>query len=270
MAERFKYPPLVELAAELRWASLGLLVSKTPTPTAMTFAASGQYEDFFMRFGSRVGALGYERVERIVPPGFPALPFQAIYRFRKKEPEEGTTIYQVGGGVFTANITPPYHSWEQFRPVVERGVECLLSTRNPAEEHMPFGAVILRYINAFGAKFTQERSAESFVQEVLGFAVDLPRSIRAEMVDGGAPKMNLQLDIPLPGRRMSITLGQGVVGGEESLIMDLTVITEDPVAANVHDIMAAFDTSRGAIHRVFLGVTQKLLQIMQPIEEGSN
>src|SRR5271166_1956846 len=150
MPKRFKTPPLVELAAEIRWGAAAM--PQAQGQGQVIVLAPGQLEEFFMRFSSSVGALGYDRVERIIPPGFPTPPFQATYRFRKKEQEQelGTTLYQVGGGVFTANITPPYHSWQHFRPVVERGAECLLDTRNPSEKEMPFAPAILRYIDAFG------------------------------------------------------------------------------------------------------------------------
>src|SRR5215471_16972408 len=162
MPERYRNPPLVELIGELRWGSSG---SSFPLPP-------GSHEEFFMRFGSRAGAVGYERVERLVPPGFPAPPFQAVYRFRKKAPETGTTLYQVGAGVFTANITPPYESWQEFRPVVEEGVDILLETRNPSEKDTPFTSASLRYIDAFGYQLTEGRSTAAFLRDVLGFAVE--------------------------------------------------------------------------------------------------
>ena len=52
---------------------------------------------------------------------------------------------------------------KQCRPVVEAGVECLLETRNASELQSPFAPAILRYIDAFGSKFTERRSVASFV-----------------------------------------------------------------------------------------------------------
>jgi hypothetical protein len=69
MHERFKHPPLVELVAEARWGAGGLIsASQSPGGDSVVLAAN-QYEEFFLRFGSRVGALGYDRFERLVPPG---------------------------------------------------------------------------------------------------------------------------------------------------------------------------------------------------------
>jgi uncharacterized protein (TIGR04255 family) len=268
MSKRFKNPPLVELAAEIRW---GAAAAMPQAQGQVIVLSPGQFEEFFMRFSSSVGALGYDRVERIIPPGFPTSPFQATYRFRKKEQELGTTLYQVGGGVFTANITPPYHSWQHFRPVVERGAECLLATRNPSEKEMPFAPAILRYIDAFSPQFTEGRTAATFLQDVLGFTMDLPKALRSEMAAGADVKAVLQFSLPLrSGQQMNIVLGEGMIRGEQALVMDLSVLTETPIAANVSDIMAAFDASHDVIHRVFFGMTEKLFHIMEPVEGGTD
>jgi uncharacterized protein (TIGR04255 family) len=264
MPERFKHPPLIELVAEVRWGEM------TP-PGGRIVLATSQHEEFFMRFGSKVGTLGYDRFDRLIPPGFAALPFQAIYRFRKEEHKErGSTIYQVGTGVFSANITPPYQSWRQFRPVVEKGIELLLQTRNASESEMPFTPTILRYINAFGSKFTRGRSAANFVQEILGFTVSLPEAVQSEMAPNAEAKPSLQLAFPLKSNQeMALVLADGIVGGERAVLMDISVTNEAPIAANRDDVMTSFDTAHEAIHRMFVGVTKKLSDIMEPIE-GEN
>jgi uncharacterized protein (TIGR04255 family) len=266
MPERFRNPPLVELAAELRWGTGG---SVAPTPgQPMLLPTFGQHEEFFMRFGTGVGAFGYDRIERLIPAGFLTPPFQATYRFRKKQPEQGTTLYQVGGGVFTANITPPYHSWKQFRPVVQQGVECLIKTRSDQEKDIPFGPAILRYIDAFGPKFTEGRSAIAFVRDVLGFNVDLPGAVKAEIAPNAAIKAVLQFSFQLhSGQQMSLVLGEGMVAGEQAIVMDISLITEAAIQATVHDVMDTFDASHEVIHRAFVGMSEKLFHIMEPVAE---
>jgi uncharacterized protein (TIGR04255 family) len=229
--------------------------------------AAGTHEEFFMRFGSRVGALGYQQVERVVPPGFPVLPFQAIYRFRKKTPEQGTTLYQVGIGVFSANITPPYHSWEQFGPVVDEGVRILLETRNPTEKELAFTSASLRYIDAFGKQFTEARSPAVFIRDILGFELQLPAAMSHEVAPSAEVRPSIQLQIPLKsGQQMSLALGEGSVSGEEVVVMDLTVSSEGSISPNTSDIMALFHLAHDVCHRVFVGTTKKLSHIMQPIE----
>lgn len=264
MTVRFRHPPLVELIAELRWGPQlpgGQQRGGVLLPT-------GSHEEFFMRFGSRAGALGYERVERLVPPGFPPIiPFQAIYRFRKRVPEEGTTLYQIGAGVFSANITPPYQSWQDFRPIVEEGVRILLETRDPSERNAPFTSVNLRYINSFDHKFSQGRSTASFMREVLGFAIELPTAVQAEIALNADVKPALQLAFPLKsGQQMSLTLAEGQVASEQAVIMDITASVAKPVSANADDVMAEFEGEHEVIHRIFAGATKRIYQIMEPIE----
>lgn len=258
---------MVELIAELRWGSS----LPAAQPGNVIVLAAGTHEEFFMRFGSRVGALGYEQVERIVPPGFPALPFQAIYRFRKKAPEQGTTLYQVGIGVFSANITPPYHSWEQFRPVVEEGVRILLETRTPTDKELAFTAASLRYIDAFGKQYTQGRSPAAFIREVLGFGLQLPGTVYDEVIPSAEIRPSVQLQMPLKsGQQMSLALGEGSVSGEEAVVMDMTVSSEGSIPPNSSEIMRLFHSAHDVCHRVFVGTTQKLSHIMQPVEgEGT-
>jgi uncharacterized protein (TIGR04255 family) len=265
--ERFKHPPLVELIAEVRWGSGGgVAIGQPQTAAGLHLLTSGQYEEFFMRFGSKVGAHGYDLVERIVPPGFPAMAGQAIYRFRQKQQTSGTTLYQVGTGVFSANITPPYQSWKEFRPVVAKGLGVLLETRNDPEKGAPFSNVTLRYINAFTPEFTQGRSTAVFVREVLGFKVEPPGSVLREIAFDQEAKPHLQLTIPLAsGQQLSMMLADGIVSGNQAVVMDITINTNKNIPATETAVMSELEGAHDIIHRVFVGTTEKLFSIMEPI-----
>lgn len=268
MVERFASAPLVEVTAELRWAPAGGIAAGPQAVGPAISLVTIQPEDFFVRFGASVSKLGYDVIERTVPPGFPVLPFRTVYRFRKRSVDQGTTIFQVGNGVFTANITPPYHSWEQFRPVVAQGFSCLMETRPTAEAQAPFSQLILRYINAFGRTYVGERSAAEFIQDVLGFEIQLPEAIRQEMLPEGRTKAVLQLAIPLKsGQQMNVNLADGFVNAEQSTIVDIGVSQDGRITAD--EVMDAFDTARGVIHRSFVGMTKKLHGIMQPVGGGA-
>lgn len=267
MRERYRYPPLVELIAELRWGAGHVLDGQGRVAGQVVLTVGGQDEEFFMRFGSRAGAVGFDLVERVMPPGFPALPFQVVYRFRKKGQEQGTTLYQVGTGVFSANSTPPYRFWADFKPVLEQGVRLLLETRNPAEQQMPFMGASLRYINAFGRKFTEGRSTGAFVRDVLGFTIDPPASVQDEVAPDQEAKPSLQLVIPLKsGQEMNLSLTEALVNGEQAVLMSLTVYTQVQILPTETDIMAVFQTAHEVAHRVFVGTTKKLSNIMELIE----
>ncbi len=265
MIDRFENAPLVELVAELRWQT-GVGVSVPQQGMATFMVASGKHEEFFMQFGSKVGTLGYDRIERLVPPGFPTTPYQTIYRFRKKEQEQGTILYQIGAGVFSTNITPPYHSWKQFRPVVDTGVELLIQVRNAAEQNTPFLGTSLRYINSFTESFTNGQSVSEFIQETLGFKISIPAAIQNETTANSEVRPLLQLMIPLKiQQEMTIVLSEGTVSNQQSIIMDIMVNNTQPIAPNSTDVMLSFDNAREAIHNVFVGVTERLSAIMQPV-----
>jgi uncharacterized protein (TIGR04255 family) len=113
----FEHPPLVEVAAELRWGLPGL---SPQAPAGVSFPVAGLpstgHEEFFTRFSREIAAHGFTMVERLLPPGFPALPFQPVYRFRTAAQESGTRLYQLGTNTFSAHATPPYRSWHEFEP----------------------------------------------------------------------------------------------------------------------------------------------------------
>jgi uncharacterized protein (TIGR04255 family) len=268
MRERFRHPPLVELIAELRWSGVRVPAGQPQGAGPILMALSSQHEEFFMRFGSRAGAIGYDLIERIIPHGLPALPFQqAIYRFRRKDQEQGTSVYQVGAGIFSANITPPYRFWADFKPVLERGVELLLETRNPTEKDTPFTSARVRYVNAFGSRFTEGRSTAAFMRDVLGFVVETPPPIRDEMASDKEANPSLQLIIPLKsGLQMTLILIEGLVRGQQAVIMDLTVSNEAHTQPSKTPVMAIFETAHEVAHRVFVGTTKKLAHIMELIE----
>src|SRR5579862_288637 len=135
----FRIPPLVELIAELRWPPAGApgqtdgqQPAAVQIPAAL-FAAFSRPDQMFMRFAGLIGAQGFVQSERLVPQGFPGLPFQPIYRYSRTGTKPGEPIFQLGPGVFSAHITPPYNSWDDFRPFLEMGISVLLEAREGAE-----------------------------------------------------------------------------------------------------------------------------------------
>lgn len=265
MPTRFENAPLVELIAELRWQTP---TANVPLPAGALQFVTAQPEEFFMRFGGRVAGRGYTRVERIVPPGFPSAPFQATYRFRRDGQEQGTSLYQIGPGMFSANITPPYHSWTRFRPIVAEGISLFLEARGDAE----FSDIIqasLRYIDNFGDRFLQGLSPIEFIQNRLGLTIGLPEGILSEILNRQEIIPFLRLNMPLrAGQVMALNVGHGMVNSEPGIVMDTTVSAPGPIAANAEAIMAAFDASHDIIHRSFLEITRSLHQNMGLVEEN--
>lgn len=106
-----------------------------------------------------------------------------------------------------------------------------------------------------------------FIRDVLGFVVEPPAPIQDEMPPDKELKPSLQLLIPLQsGQDMVLRLTDGLVSGEQAVIMDLTVSTAAHTQPSERDLMAVFDTAHEVVHRVFVGITKKLFDKMELIE----
>ncbi|MGH8548679.1 MAG: TIGR04255 family protein [Methylococcales bacterium] len=271
MGLSFKNPPLVELIAELRWALpiptqvTGVGVGAIPITTlSVTTLSANQYEEFFMRFGSKVAAAGFSRFERIVPPGFPFMPYQPVYRYRYVSEDQGVKLYQLGPDIFSANITPPYQSWEHFKPVVAQGVEMLLESRSDEQKIQPFSAASLRYIDAFKDDLTQGRSIRDFMADVLDIKISLPEAVTRHALELSRIEPLLQLAVPVSSAILNLTVANGAFNNERAVIMDTTVSTTQELKPTKEDIMSVFDNAHHLIHELFVGLTKPLEELMKP------
>jgi uncharacterized protein (TIGR04255 family) len=271
MAIRFETAPLVELIAEVRWGgpAAPLAGSASMMPFAGIGTPSARDEEFFMTFGGKASPAGYGRVERLIPPGFPVPPFQVVYRFRKSQPEQqGTTVYQIGPGIFPANITPPYRSWDEFRPVVRQGVELLLASRSEDQKELPLHSVSLRYIDSYGKQFTAGEPLSSFLKDKLGFAVELPPALADAISKYEDVKFTSQLRAPLKvGQQIRINIGDGFVNNEPTIVVDTTIVAEHTIAPTIDEAMTSFERAHEVHRDVFVGISKKLHHIMKPVRE---
>ena len=272
----FAKPPLVELIAELRWgaqptgAPSGGMEHGAPN-ISMPLTITNRTEEWFIQFGAKISADGYTRVERLIPTGFPLMPIQPVYRFRKNAPEDGTSLYQLGPGLFTANITPPYKSWDQFQPIVKNGVEKLLQSRTDTENTEPFRTVLLRYIDAFGPEFLAGEPAVDFLANKLGFKLELPEIIKKFAKPFSPIQSALNFGVHLKNNFfMTINVGEGIANGKKAVVMDTTVATGVPIECSSEKVMHTFNEARSIIHEAFIEITRPISSIMQPIEEKEN
>jgi hypothetical protein len=65
---------------------------------------------------------------------------------------------------------------------------------------------------------------------------------------------------------MSLALGEGLVSGEEAVVLDMTGTSDGPIPPTIPDTMTVFETAHEFIHRAFVGTTEKLSHIMELIE----
>jgi uncharacterized protein (TIGR04255 family) len=150
---------------------------------------------------------------------------------------------------------------------VRRGVEALLATRNDVERDETFFSVSLRYIDAFDSSLTQGQDVSEFVQKTLGIVIALPDALSRQISPGKNPKPYLQLQLPMHnGMLMTVGVGEGLINGDNAIIMDTTVVSVVPVASNAESVMSILNDARSAIHDMFFGLTEPIKQLMQPVE----
>jgi uncharacterized protein (TIGR04255 family) len=258
MGLSFKNPPLVELIAELRWGLPVTIPASGGSVIPLSTLNANQSEEFFMRFGSKVAAVGFSRFERVVPPGFPFMPYQPVYRYRYVSEDQGIKLYQLGAGIFSANITPPYQSWEHFKPVVAQGIEMLLDSLSEEQKSQPFVAASLRYIDAFRDDLTERRSIRDFMADVLDIKVSIPEAITRHATDPSGIEPLLQLTVPVTSGILNLSVAQGAFNNERAIIMDTTVSTTQEIKSDKESVMCVFDNAHDIIHDVFIRLTKPL------------
>lgn len=258
MTTVFRNPPLIEMIAELRWSGR----AQTGIPVIPP-GANGPAEEMFSQWTNRMGALGYEHVERMVPPGFPLLLDAPTLRVKQKSGAPQNTLFQLGPRLFTANATPPYLSWTDFAPTARKGVEALLAVRPEPEATSPV-QVALRYIDAFREPLLDGHTPMRFLRTTLGVAAGIPPAITRHAEPNAELGALVQLSVPLADGTMRIQFAQGLVGDEPALIMDMTVSQTESVEPDAEAIMRALGRARSITHAVFMELSVPIADLMQP------
>lgn len=270
MSFTFASAPLAEIIVEVKWADPSAFTF-TGAPGQLSVAQpSNAVDEFFMRFGGAAYAAGFKQAERLVPPGFPSMVGQVVYRYRPPANFENelarSALLQVGPGVFTANAVPPYKSWTEFSPLVRTGLDALVETRPERERTSDFTSVSLRYMDAFTSDFRGERTHAELL-EALGFRVEIPSALKKLLRAGEAPQHVIQFSMPVANNMsLAVSIGRGHFNGSDALIMSTGVTTDGPVRPTVDDVMAQLNIARDMIHGSFVELTGELHGVMKPME----
>ena len=267
MSAQRENAPLVEVIAELRWEpapEAGMQVAGGPVGPTFIAMHSSESDAFFSRFASIARSLAHAEQERVVPPGYLALPYQPVYRFKHSEEGSVRTLYQIGPGLFSANAVPPYESWEErFEQVIRSGVEGLLQSRSKSEIARPFTGLSLRYIDAFTAIHTEGRDIGRFMEEVFKITVNAPMALTRHLKSDSTIKSMVQLQIPMhDGFVMGVSVGEGIANFQQAILMDTSVASALPVQANVSAVMERFARAHEAIGTTFRELVQPIDHLM--------
>ena len=262
----FGKAPLVEIVAELRWIPPQLAASPQTPLASIPLIGDTKQEEFLMGVFGEFRSLGFNKPERLVPPGFVTMLYQPVFRF-SKVPGPSPILYQVGAGIFSTHGLPPYKSWDFFAPEVERGIGALLKAGEVNEQTFDFSRVSLRYIDAFNKELTGGRDELGFIKDVLRIAIELPANIVNLVEPGTVPKLSMQFALPVgEGLMMSLNLAEGDVNNAPAIIVDTTVWQDKRIPGDAKQVMNVLNAAHHIIHKTFLELTKPIYDLMQPQE----
>jgi uncharacterized protein (TIGR04255 family) len=271
MVTSFVKAPLVELIAELRWTPImasGEPIPQGPEPgnpaQPVFLLTDTKFEEFFMRLGGELFQAGFQRSERLVPPGFPTVPYQPIVRYRSDTVPTKSVLYQVGSGVFSIHGVPPYRSWKEFSPSVRAGIEALLKTREAAEHRPAFTQISLRYIDFFGEELMRGRGVKAFFTDVLGISPGLPGALTNVATSDEMSGLFLKFVLPLAIGNLIVSVGDGKVNNLNGIVLDTTVSSTGVVPPDVDAILAIFNSAHTITNTTFMDLTSSIHDLMEP------
>ncbi|PMV81448.1 MULTISPECIES: TIGR04255 family protein [unclassified Pseudomonas] len=273
MKERFDNPPLVELVAELRWKDLSVPAGVPPGfPAGFAFPPiNDAFDKQLPVVTNAMTSIGYGASERLVPVGFPVPTEVPIVRYRYSgndcaEPGREhlpSTLFQIGTGIFTANAVKPYKSWDDFSPIVEKGIKILLDSQTASIEGY---SLVLRYIDAFRNDLTGDTTHLQFLKDVFGFKIEAPDFLRNHSISGEVALPILQITVPLKFGKLQLQMAEGEIEGASGYILENVIVIDGLIGPSVEEIMANFSMARDVIHDVFVNLTKPLKEKMKPVE----
>ena len=266
----FSKAPLKEIISEVRWNPGATVVSapiRQGVAQPFVHLANARVEEFFMRLGGELYQSGFQRSERLIPPGFPTIPGQVVFRYRSNNTPQKSVLYQVGPGVFSINGVPPYRSWDEFSPSVRSGIHALLKSRPPEQNNQPFLQVSLRYIDFFGDELMQGMPPATFISDVLGISTKLPANFNKLVKPDGVPSVFSRVILPLEIGTLTFSIGDGKINNQSGVVMDTTVISKGPSSPDLTAIMSLLDNAHKITNDLFMDLTNSIHKIMEPVRQ---
>lgn len=256
----YKNAPLIEVIAEVKWSLLPLAA-----------VPGGAVDPFFIKgrnlFEERVKALGYVVSERAVPEGIPLelLARAPVFRFRR-EPNRWP-LFQLGPGMFTCNMVPPYKGWSEYEKILGGGLEAIYASFPFDGQTARLEALELRYIDGFTRKHGLE-NYQDFLKDKLGLSVKLPQEFFEKLrVDEGASEGAFDLRMRLSdfNGTLSVKVAPGRVGNERAAIAEFHVSATADVPQASGEVRSWMHNAHLIVRNAFQSLrSQKLEDLMGP------
>ena len=262
----YEKAPLVEVIAEIHWA----LKSLDTAPGAKIDPYYDLFRDAFLAYAKQNELADIqELVPNVVP--LELLPNQP--RLRLRSAPGRWPLAQVGPGILTANIVPPYDGWAAFQPFLHRLVDALFTNYPIPDKTLRIEKLHLRYIDGFDETFGLARYSD-FAAEMFGIQTPLPESFINSTVKPGTSISylleNRFLNITPDGSTGKVKLSPGRMNNRDALVMELHCesLLDQNTPATPNNLKDWFAEAHQCLHSQFETLaTSTLKTLMEPRRE---
>jgi uncharacterized protein (TIGR04255 family) len=263
----YKNAGLVEVIAELHWELKGIQIA--PGAKVDPF-----YDLFREKFLGVARAKGFAFQETVVPVEVPLELLPNKPRERVRASEGAWPLYQIGPGIFTANVVPPYSGWIDFRKTLLAGVEMLLECYPSASQYMKVSQLELRYIDAYTSRHGFSDFAK-YVPQHLNFSLPMSDDFLSKYVaDRSSYEFigEAQFRATKPTNAFSaIKLSPGFANNERAAVMQILTRSDGPAgqhASEADAIMKWFDEAHESTNAWFEEILKpQLREAIGPLTE---
>lgn len=213
----YEQAPLVEVIAEIHWA----LKTLDTAPGTKIDPYYDLFKDGFLAYAKTYDLV---HVQELVPNIVPLELLANQPQLRLRSAPGRWPLAQIGPGIVTANIVPPYDGWTAFEPFLHRMVDGLFDNYPIANRTLRIAKLHLRYIDGFDERFGLVRYSD-FASEMLDIHTPLPAAFVKSNVKPGTEVATLlenrfQNIVP-DGSAGKVKLAPGQINNRSALIMEL-------------------------------------------------
>ena len=245
----YEKAPLVEVIAEIHWA----LRKLESTPDAKIDPYYDLFRDAFLNFANE---MGLNHRQELVPDIVPLelLPHQP--RLRLRTGEGRWPLAQLGPGIMTANIVPPYNGWNAFSPFLYDLIDGLFNSYPIPEKTLRIQKLHLRYIDGFDKSFGFEQYSD-IAEKMLGISCPIPNKFIQNCVNVDRQATYLfeyRFFNTIPDSSTGkIKLAPGRMNNEDALVVEFHCESTfpDSIVVESNKMKKWFDEAHQCLHAQF-------------------
>ena len=241
--------PLVEVLAELRWQLL-------PIASMPGAEIDPHFERGHPKVQEALAENGFSHVERLVPNDVPFEVVAGSPIFRYRLAPDRWPLVQLGPGIMTVNITPPYEGWAEFRRTMEFAVNVVDQVFAFGSEFSMIKSCEVRYIDAFTERHGMH-DPTTFLTNDLSMPAMPPQKVVEMLKPEDANVIpNLRFRFPVkdrPNDTLALNAGHGKRNGTEAVIYDLRLqhLVPEGVVKTAADVLKWMDEAHQQLHIAF-------------------